>query len=259
MAQIRDLLVAGKSRFLGSSIFSGLITAEGGLKIPGAKENTSAPTYLLSLTSPTSEVTYTNINEIEVGTAYKLFTSAAGTGSNPVYFSDGVPVASTADIGTAIRPVYMTKGVLTPMGASGTAIGTNKQLIYFEADTGFKASTASVGSTSQPVYLSSGTVTGVNCVSTTYGGTGSTTQTAERLVYTDSQGKLVSAGNHFAGPNNVYINFTGASLFDSILFVGGRTQVHGELAITDPTDEALDKEVKFQYNKSDRCLDIVFI
>lgn len=56
--------------------------------------------------------------------ANKLNTSAGGD-TNPIYFTNGVPVRSTASVGSANQPVYLNNGVIT--ACAGLQSGTEKQ------------------------------------------------------------------------------------------------------------------------------------
>lgn len=56
--------------------------------------------------------------------ANKLNTSA-GDNTNPIYFSNGIPVKSTASVGSANQPVYLNNGVIT--ACAGSQSGTEKQ------------------------------------------------------------------------------------------------------------------------------------
>lgn len=64
--------------------------------------------------------------------ALKL-TTDAGTASNPIYFKDGIPVASNSTIGAEGNPIYLKSGVVTPF-------------------------TNTIGNANNPVYLSNGTI-----------------------------------------------------------------------------------------------------
>lgn len=56
--------------------------------------------------------------------ANKLNTSAGGN-TNPIYFTNGVPVRSTASVGSANQPVYLNNGVIT--ACAGSQSGDEKQ------------------------------------------------------------------------------------------------------------------------------------
>lgn len=56
--------------------------------------------------------------------ANKLNTSA-GSNTNPIYFTNGVPVRSTASVGSANQPVYLNNGVIT--ACAGSQSGAEKQ------------------------------------------------------------------------------------------------------------------------------------
>ena len=54
-----------------------------------------------------------------------------GSDTNPIYWSDGVPVASNATIGTSTRPIYMTNGIFMPLNY------TPNRLYYSASSTSF--------------------------------------------------------------------------------------------------------------------------
>lgn len=56
--------------------------------------------------------------------ANRLNTSAGGN-TNPIYFTNGMPVRSTASVGSANQPVYLNNGVIT--ACAGSQSGTEKQ------------------------------------------------------------------------------------------------------------------------------------
>lgn len=56
--------------------------------------------------------------------ANKLNTSAGGN-TNPIYFTNGIPVRLTASVGSANQPVYLNNGVIT--ACAGSQSGTEKQ------------------------------------------------------------------------------------------------------------------------------------
>lgn len=63
--------------------------------------------------------------------ANKLNTSAGGD-TNPIYFTNGVPVRSTASVGSANQPVYLNNGVIT--ACAGSQSGTEKQQSFKISD-----------------------------------------------------------------------------------------------------------------------------
>lgn len=91
-----------------------------------------------------------------VTTASKLSTASAGSSTNPVYFANGIPVAS------AVKPTS-----IVPKVAGTAAAGSSNE--YARADhvhpvqttvaTATKLGTATVGSASIPIYLNAGTPT----------------------------------------------------------------------------------------------------
>lgn len=60
--------------------------------------------------------------------ANKLNTSA-GDNTNPIYFADGIPVKSTASVGSANQPVYLNNGVITACSGSQSGSETYKSFV----------------------------------------------------------------------------------------------------------------------------------
>ena len=115
------------------------------------------------------EITATKFN----GPATKLTTTSAGSSSKYVYFSNGIPVVSTSNIGSATQPVYVVNGELKPATSvssikvnSATAAdklnvsntGTATKLTYFSNGVPV-ASASNVGDANTPVYLNAGSIT----------------------------------------------------------------------------------------------------
>lgn len=96
-------------------------------------------------------------NAATATTASKLSTASAGSATNPVYFADGIPKAST------VTPSSSVPAVANGAGAAGSSNA------YARADhvhpaqttvaTATKLGTATVGSASIPIYLNAGTPT----------------------------------------------------------------------------------------------------
>lgn len=114
------------------------------------------------------EITATKIN----GPATKLTTTSAGSSSKYVYFSNGIPVVSTSNIGSETQPVYVVNGELKPatsvpsikvnnataadkLNVSNT--GTATKLTYFSNGVPV-ASASNVGDANTPVYLDAGSI-----------------------------------------------------------------------------------------------------
>ena len=89
-------------------------------------------------------------SKLYVGTA-----DSYGSGTQPIYWSSGVPTASTSTVGSGTKPIYLSSGTITV--SSSTAGGT-AQPIYLSSGE-LKAISATVGSGVKPIYLSSGTLT----------------------------------------------------------------------------------------------------
>jgi len=116
---------------------------------------------------------------------------------------------------------------------------------------------ASAGTTSRPVYFnSSGVPTPITgAISGTYGGTGSSSHTANRLVWSASTTRIQGAGNHYADGSHIGVNYssqpTTTFRVGGTSYLGGDTNIEGELS--------LESSVKFVYNNTDKCVDVIFI
>lgn len=187
----------------------------------------------------------TATNATNATTASKLGTGAAGDTSTPVYFtSGGTPTKLTATVGGVAKPVYLNAGTIT---ACSSTVGSTTKPVYMNAGT-ITVSNATVGSASRPMYLNAGTMTAITAVGIAYGGTGATSQTANRVIYTNTDKNLVSSG-HFSSSVKMAINSTSEPA--TTFHVEGSANVDGELS--------LDSKVKFVYNSTDESLDFIFV
>lgn len=256
MAQIRDLLVAGKAKFLGTGAFSGLLDAAGGLKISGASKITTNPTYIYAQNPDTSEVSYINVDDVMVGTAKALNTASKGAKNQPIYWTNGVPVAIEESIGGTDTPVYLNKGVITKLSATagGTAkpvylsggqitpltatVGTAKKPVYLSSGT-ITVSNADVGNDALPMYMSGGEFKTVNIIGTSAGGTGNSTFTQGRLIYASSATKL--SAHSYASTSEATITLTRTDANQS-KFVAKNSS--GAVSILTQTNRGLYDETK---------------
>lgn len=212
---------------------------------------TGRPAYTSTLTFQTSTGTLKatvfkgtlNGNASTATTASKLAVNA-GEDGKPIYFTGGIPVAFTKTIGGVATPVYVNAGTIT---ACSSTVGSTTIPVYMNGGT-ITASNATVGSASRPMYLNAGAMTAVTAVGTAYGGTGNTTYNANRVVYTESATKM-SSTNHFASSIKMAINSTTEPA--TTFHVEGSANIDGEFS--------LDSKVKFVYNNTDKCVDIIFV
>ena len=95
MAQLKDLLVAGKSRFVGTTSFTDQMISLGGIRfLEGALEKKTAIYQVLGIDSSGVAV-YADLTGLTIGTANRLSVSGGGT-MQPVYFASGQPVTLPA-------------------------------------------------------------------------------------------------------------------------------------------------------------------
>jgi hypothetical protein len=144
------------------------------------------------------------------GSATSLTTNA-GSSTNPVHFSGGIPVASNSTVGSGTRPIFLNSGTITQSSstvgsstnpvflssgtitASNSTIGSGTRPVFLSAGT-VTQSTSTVGSSSQPVYLNGGTITAI---------TGS--------IANNTTGNAATVTIVNAGPTeNNYVLFTGS-------------------------------------------------
>ena len=126
MAQLKDLLITGASRFIGD-IYGTNGTFTGDI-LPG-KDNTY---NIGSVLFHWKNIYATTFNGN--ATSSDRLNTDAGSGTKPIYFKNGVPVASTSTVGSAVKPIYLNSGTIT-------------------------VSNSTVGSGTKPIYLNSGTLT----------------------------------------------------------------------------------------------------
>lgn len=117
--------------YINTLYVAGNAYANGGNRIPttgnttGTVGSATVPVYsvggvLKTITSYSGNAATATI----ASSANKLNTSAGGN-TNPIYFTNGVPVRSTASVGSANQPVYLNNGVIT--ACAGSQSGTEKQ------------------------------------------------------------------------------------------------------------------------------------
>ena len=109
------------------------------------------------------------------------------------------------------------------------AVGAGDKPIYIAANGRATAFSSTIGGSTRPVYVSAGTITPITAVGTAYGGTGNTSFTANRLVWTESATKMTAA-NHYASSSKVAINYTSAP--SENFYVGGTSKFAGNVTIT---------------------------
>ena len=142
-------------------------------------------------------------SKLYVGTA-----DSYGSGTQPIYWSSGVPTASTSTVGSGTKPIYLSSGTITV--SSSTAGGT-AQPIYLSSGE-LKAISATVGSGVKPIYLSSGTLT----VSSSTVGSG------VKPVYLSSGEITVSSSTVGSGVKPIYLSSGTLTVSSSSL--GGTAQ-----------------------------------
>lgn len=111
MAQLKDLLVAGKARFVGTTSFTDQMISLGGIRfLEGALEKKTVVYQVLGIDSSGVAV-YADLTGLTIGTANKLSVSGGGT-MQPVYFASGQPVT---------LPAFKNLTAIGPLGWVSTA------------------------------------------------------------------------------------------------------------------------------------------
>ena len=157
---------------------NGYVIGSGGGSSLEPKGNEGTPIYVDS-NDELKECTYINISVHGIADKAKQLCEDNGTpyevGSNGytiVYFNNGIPVASTSNIGSATSLIYIDNGKIT---ASNTTIGSDSKPVYLNGgtitqcndtlanDISGNAATATklnqtgkVGSESQPIFFNNG-------------------------------------------------------------------------------------------------------
>ncbi len=117
---------------------------------------------------------------------------------------------------------------------ANTAVGSGTKPTYVTADGTLSASASTVGSSTRPMYLKEGVMTQVSYVGTAYGGTGLTSFTANRMLYTSSASAIGQA--HFVNASKVAINYTSEPSYNFYVsgtgYFTGDTSIAGKLIMT---------------------------
>ena len=131
--------------------------------------------------------------------AEKLTTSAGGE-LNPIYFKDGVPVASTTTKGSEVDFVYLKNGTIT---YSTSNVGGTSQPVYLGNGT-IKACSSTVGSTSKPIYMNAGTLTACTSITADSATTATTaTKLGSTTVGSSTKPIYLSSGTATASTSTV--------------------------------------------------------
>jgi hypothetical protein len=187
---------------------------------------------LSGFTGNGAAITDINANNITTGT---LSVARGGTGNTTftsgtlVYASSATKLASAANMTVNGPQLTISKAdtnavkvrVTNNNGSIELLSHTNKGLydpdnsawiIYRPKDTTNTQipAWASKGTTSRPVYFNSdGIPTAITgAISGTYGGTGSSSHTANRLVWSASTTQIQGAGNHYADGSHIGVNYS---------------------------------------------------
>lgn len=104
---------------------------------------------------------------------------------------------------------------------NNNAVGAGDKPVYIAANGRVTAFSSTIGGSTRPVYINAGTVTAITAVGTAYGGTGNTSFTGNRLVWSETATKLTD-GYHYADSSKVAINHTSAP--SENFYVGGTSR-----------------------------------
>ena len=152
-------------------------------------------------------------SQASAGTAWReVVTTAAatetGSGVKPIYISNtGAVTASSSTAGSAYVPIYLNAGTLTQC--------SNPSMLV------------NLGSTSAASVFAASPRPGITGVlGTANGGTGSSSFTALRAIYTESATKLSSSG-HYMNSSKFAVNSTSEPSYN--LYINGTTMHNGDI------------------------------
>lgn len=87
--------------------------------------------------------------------SYVTSDTTVGSGTKPVYVSNGAITASSSTVGGTAKPVWMNSGTVTALSST---VGSSTKPVWMNAGT-VTAASSTVGSTTKPVWMNSGTIT----------------------------------------------------------------------------------------------------
>ena len=160
MAQINDLLVLGKSNFIGEVNTSSLLSAKGGIALTNTTAQSTGLTYVLGIKpfADGGNVIWSNTQDLLVGSATKLSVNG-GSSTLPVYFNNGVPKA-ISDIAIARENTTDTYVKVTNSnGSVGIYTSTNRGLYDWTKSAWIINTTTAGDHTYVPLWKSKGGTT----------------------------------------------------------------------------------------------------
>lgn len=174
-------------------------------------DGTNAHTATISMGMNSSGATYVTAGTFNgnASTASKLGTATLGSATQPIYLNSGTATkCSTYAGGTKVTFNGADKGASTASFYAPTGAGTAGYILKSNG-------------TGAPTWLQTLPVAN--------GGTGNTSMTANRLVWSESTSKL-TAGYHYASSTKVAINSTSAPT--ETFYVNGAAKINGALTAT---------------------------
>lgn len=153
-------------------------------------------------------------------------TNTVGAGDQPIYLSSGTLTASTSSIGSTTKGVYLSSGFIKAMTYELKATVNSSTTNYLAYYSGANAISGKTGSGAIYTTSSGGAIT-FGTLPIAQGGTGGSSFTALRAVYTESATKL-SSSNHYMSASKLAVNSTSESSFT--LYVNGSGGYNGDIS-----------------------------
>ena len=162
--------------------------------------------------------------------AIKLGTVNKGDSNTPIYLDGGEPKAVTGlDLDTtgnaATADIWKTTRIFS---ISGTASDITSHNVNGSSNITLTLPKTLSGFTSLSADAFTGGVWNGTTVAVAYGGTGNTSQTANRLIYSENASKLSSSG-HYASLSKIAINSTTEPT--ETLYVNGSSKMAGNITV----------------------------
>ncbi len=219
-----QLLVTDANKNYILQSYSSNVAASGNYIVLAVNGNFSASTI--------TAVTFSGSLSGNAASASKLnITANIGSSTQPVYFSNGVPVAISGTISNNAASA-------SKLNIS-TAIGSNAKPVYFGSNGLPVAISTTIGSASTPVYINGGTITAI-----------------------DGTLKNSISGNAASATK---LTSNGGSTIKPVYFSDGKpVQCAGPLqspgfAIESNDNGTLTKRATISYNTTDQCIEFIFV
>lgn len=155
-------LMAGRTNSSGTMVQSWLIyqTSAGQVYMNGVNYSSQSAKYVLA--APTTTSGQPTFRQLSTSYLSDWPSGSYGSGTQPIYWSNGSPTASTSTVGSGTKPIWLSSGTLT---VSSSTVGASNKPIFLSSGT-LTASSSTIGAAKTPIYMSNGVLTAGTAIDT---------------------------------------------------------------------------------------------